>query len=344
MVPQKCLPIIVECMNNHKGLSVAFASVLVLVLLIVVIGMVLNHRDPMLLQGEVEATEIRVSGKLLGRIDSFLVSEGDDVKRGDTLVVINSPLVQARYRQADAMRQVAEEQNRKIDSGTRTQIIASSYQLWQAAKSQTELAEKTYTRVHVLFHDSVVPQQRFDEALAALETARAAERGAYEQYRLMRDGAQEEDKVSAQKMVEVAQSSVEEVAALLVDAKLTAPADGQIADIFPKRGELVAPGAPVMNLVVLKDCHAVFNIREDLLPHFRVGRRFVANIPALARDDVPFEVYYISPLGSFATWKSTKQVGSYDMRTFTVKMRPTQEVEGLRPGMAVLLEMTVTDR
>lgn len=325
--------------KNRKYLSIAFVAILAAVVLITVVGMVTAKKPPLTLQGEVEATEIRISGKLLGRVDSFLVREGDDVRQGQELVVINSPIVEAQYRKSEALHRAAKEENRKLDAGTRRQIVESSYQLWQSARSQAELAEKTYRRVLTLYRDSVVARQRYDEAEAAMRSTAAAERAAYEQYLLAMEGAQREDRVAGQSMVEVAASGVDEVAALLVDARLTAPADGQIAAIFPKRGELVAPGAPIMNLVVIDDCYVVFNVREDLMPHFRMGRHFTVSIPALGRTDVALEVYYISPLGSFATWKSTKEAGSYDMRTFEVKLRPLQPVDGLRPGMTAILRI-----
>lgn len=325
--------------NNRKSLSIAFVVLLVAVVAITLIGLFSSRKRSITLQGEVEATEIRISGKLLGRIDSFRVKEGDEVRSGDTLVVINSPIVEAQYRKSEALYHAAMEENRKIDRGTRSQVVKSAYQVWKAAKSQSDLARKTYERISLLYADSVVPRQRYDEAEAAMLSARATERSAYEQYRLASEGLQREDREASRNMVEVAASGVDEVEALLVDARLTAPADGQIVGIYPKRGELVAPGAPIMTLVTLDDSYVVFNVREDLMPHFRIGKQFAVSIPALARHDVAFVVYYISPLGSFATWKSTKEAGSYDMRTFEIKMRPTVPVDGLRPGMSALLEV-----
>ena len=328
---------------NRKFLSIAFGALRAFVVVITLIGQLTARKPPIMLQGEVEATEIRISGKLLGRVDSFLVKEGDAVRKGDTLVVINSPIVEAQYRKTEALHRATQEENRKVDRGTRRQVVESAYQVWQAAKSQAELAAKTYERIHVLYIDSVVPRQRYDEAEAAMLSARATERSTYEQYRLAAEGLQREDREASRNMVEAAASSVDEMQALLVDARLTAPAAGQIAGIYPKRGELVAPGAPIMTLVTLDDSYVVINVREDLLPHFRMGKRFTLSVPALARTDVPMTVYYISPLGSFATWKSTKQVGSYDMRTFEIRLRPDTLVEGLRPGMTVLLELKDED-
>ena len=325
--------------DNRKSLSIAFVVLLALVVLITLMGQLTARQQPLTLQGEVEATEIRISGKLLGRIDSFLVREGEAVRKGDTLVVINSPIVEAQYRKTEALHQAAMEENRKADRGTRQQIVASAYQVWQAAKSQAALAQKTFERVQVLYVDSVVPRQRYDEAEAAMLSAHATERSAYEQYRLAAEGLQREDLEASRNMVEAAASSVAEMEALLIDARLTAPADGQIVGIYPKRGELVAPGAPIMTLVTLDDSYVVFNVREDLMPHFRMGQRFTVSVPALARDDVELTIYYISPLGSFATWKSTKEVGSYDMRTFEIRLRPDTPVEGLRPGMTAIIEL-----
>jgi len=322
---------------SNKTISIAFIVVLIVTVGVSVIGMSLMSRQPMVLQGQVEATEIRISGKLPGRVDSFLVQEGDWVKAGDTLVVINSPTIEAKYRQVNALEQVAQEQNKKIDAGTRRQIIATALQLWNKTQSDLTLAQTTYQRILTLYKDSVVTSQRKDEVEAMYKAAQAAERAAYQQYQMAVDGAQSEDRAAARSLVDAARSTVDEVSALLVDSRLTAPEDGQIATIFPKRGELVAPGTPIMSLVVMSDAHVVLNIREDLMPQFKMGGTFKADIPALDKKDIEFRIYYISPLGSFATWKSTKQTGSYDMQTFEIHARPVQAVERLRPGMSAIV-------
>lgn len=326
---------------SNKTISIAFIVVLIVTVGVSVIGMSLMSRQPMVLQGQVEATEIRISGKLPGRVDSFLVQEGDWVKAGDTLVVINSPTIEAKYRQVNALEQVAQEQNKKIDAGTRRQIIATALQLWNKTQSDLTLAQTTYQRILTLYKDSVVTSQRKDEVEAMYKAAQAAERAAYQQYQMAVDGAQSEDRAAARSLVDAARSTVDEVSALLVDSRLTAPEDGQIATIFPKRGELVAPGTPIMSLVVMSDAHVVLNIREDLMPQFKMGGTFKAVIPALGKKDIEFRIYYISPLGSFATWKSTKQTGSYDLRTFEIHALPVGKVDGLRPGMSALVELTI---
>ena len=325
--------------KTKKYLAFSFVMVLVAVTIVSVIGMILLDRKPVVLQGQIEATEIRISGKLPGRIDRFLVEEGERVAAGDTLVVINSPEALAKYEQVQALEDVAVYQNQKIDDGTRRQIVESMKQLWVKAKADLKLARTTRERIESLYRDSVVTSQGKDEVEALYKAAQAGERAAYEQYQMALDGAQKQDRESARSLVNAARGVVGEVSALLQDARLVAPETGQIAAIYPKRGELVGAGTPIMSLVVLEDAHAVLNIREDLLPHFKMGETFRADVPALSQKGVVFRINYISPLGSYATWRSTKQTGSYDLRTFELHALPEPQLEGLRPGMSVLVNM-----
>lgn len=325
--------------RTKKYLITAFISVLIIVALISFLGMILLGNKPTILQGQIEATEIRISGKLPGRIDTILVKEGQNVSAGDTLVIINSPEARAKYEQVNALENVAKYQNQKIDEGTRSQIIETMFQIWSKAKSDLQLAKTTYDRILTLYKDSVVTSQRKDEVEAIYKATIANEKAAYQQYLMALDGAQKQDKESARSLVNAAKGTVNEVEALLQDAKLTAPESGQIASIYPKRGELVGAGTPIMSLVVLDDAHVVLNVREDFLPYFKIGKTFKGNVPALNKKGIIFKTNYISPLGSYATWRSTKQTGSYDLRTFELHALPTSPVEDLRPGMSVLVNL-----
>ena len=324
--------------NNHL-LSRAFVIGLVAIVGISLIGILTMSRNHVVLQGQIEATEIRISGKLPGRVDTFLVIEGQAVRRGDTLVGISSPEAWAKLQQAHAMENVAKYQNEKSDEGTRLQIIRTAEELWNTSKTDLQLAETTYKRIRALYQDSVVSAQRYDETEALYKVAKAAERASHQQYLLAKAGAQKQDKESARAMVDVAQGSVDEVQSVLRDAWLTAPMDGEIATLYAKRGELVGTGTPIMNLVVLEDCHLVLNVREDYLPYFEMGQAFVGKVPALKDKEVVFKVNYISPLGSFATWESSGMGDSYDMRTFEIHALPMERVDGLRPGMSVRVEL-----
>ena len=323
---------------NHKVLSKAFVIGLVAIVIISLIGILTMSRSRVVLQGQIEATEIRISGKLPGRVDTFLVAEGQSVKRGDTLVGISSPEAYAKLQQANAMENVAKYQNEKIDEGTRYQIIRTAEEIWNKSKTDLQLATTTYQRIQALYKDSVVSAQRYDEAEALYKVALAAERAAHQQYLLAKAGAQKQDKESARSLVDAAQGTVNEVQSVLQDAWLTAPTSGEIATIYAQCGELVGTGTPIMNLVVLEDCHVVLNVREDYLSNFRMNGTFTGKVPAIGQKEIVFQVNYISPLGSFATWKSTDN-SSYDMRTFEIHALPMESVDGLRPGMSVLVEM-----
>ena len=323
---------------DHKVLSKAFVIGLVVIVIISLIGILTMSRSRVVLQGQIEATEIRISGKLPGRVDTFLVSEGQSVKRGDTLVGISSPEAYAKLQQANAMENVAKYQNEKIDEGTRYQIIRTAEEIWNKSKTDLQLATTTYQRIQALYKDSVVSAQRYDEAEALYKVALAAERAAHQQYLLAKAGAQKQDKESARSLVDAAQGTVNEVQSVLQDAWLMAPASGEIATIYVQCGELVGTGTPIMNLVVLQDCHVVLNVREDYLSNFQINGTFIGKVPALSQKEIVFQVNYISPLGNFATWKSTDN-SSYDMRTFEIHAVPKESVDELRPGMSVLVEM-----
>lgn len=325
--------------KQQKWLAQAFGVILAVAAIVSIAGIVAMSGKPVVLQGQVEATEIRISGKLPGRIDSFYVSEGEAVRAGDTLVRINSPEATAKFRQVNALEDVAEYQNRKVDGGTRIQLVRSAEEFWNKTKSDLALAETTCRRITALWQDSVVSSQRRDEAEALRQSALAAEQMAHQQYLLALEGVQPEDRESTRALVEAARAGVEQVEALLADACLTAPDSGEIASIYPKRGELVGAGMSIMSLVILSDCHVVLNVREDYMPHFRMEECFTGRVPALGGQASSFRIYYISPLGSYATWRSTKQAGSYDMCTFEIHARPERPLPGLRPGMSVLVDL-----
>ena len=178
-------------------------------------------------------------------------------------------------------------------------------------------------------------EQKRDEAKAAYDAAVAASSAAKSQYEMARQGAQSEDKEAASAMVSAAGAGVSEVEALLEDQYLTAPCDGQIDVIFPHEGELVALGAPIMNVLKIEDKWITFNVREDLLKDLTMGKEITVTIPALDKD-VKAKIYYVRDLGSYATWHATKTTGDWDSKTFEIKARPLEAVPDLRPGMTVL--------
>ena len=324
--------------KKERSLVVGLIALIVIIVVLALIGLFLLKPEPQIIQGQAEATQVRVSGKLPGRVVEFMVEEGQHVLAGDTLVHIHSSLVEAKLSQAEAMETVAKAQNKKVDSGTRVELLNSAYDMWQQAQAGLTIAKKTYERMQSLYKKGVVSEQKRDEAEAAYKAMVATESAAKSQYEMAKAGAQAEDKAAPAAMVAAAQGSVAEVESILSDSYLTAPTDGEIFDIFPNVGELVSLGAPIMNVLKLDDMWVSFNVREDLLENLTMGAEVQAIIPALENKEVTLKVFYIRDMGSYAVWRATKVTGQYDAKTFQVKARPVEPVDNLRPGMSVLLK------
>lgn len=322
--------------KKDRALILTIVIVLFVVAGLAVFGFLTIKPAPDTVQGQGEATEIRISGKLPGRVAEIYVEEGQHVSAGDTLVKITSSLVDARMEQAQAMEHVAQAGENKVDAGTRTQIIQGAHDIWTQAQAATGITKKTYERMQNLFDKGVVSAQKRDEAKAAYDAAVAGEAAAKSQYELAKAGAQKEDKQAARSMVQAARGSVKEVKAILEDQYLTAPYDGEITVIYPNVSELVATGAPMMTLQ--RDDHwVVFNVRENLLKDIKNGSVLKVRIPALEKT-VDMKVFYIKDLGTYANWQASKATGDYDARTFQIKARPERPVENFRPGMSAIYE------
>ena len=315
-------------MTTHKGNTVNVLPALLViigVIAVVIVGSLFAFKpDTDTIQGQADVTEYRVSSKVPGRILRYYVREGDHVKTGDTLALLEAPDVTAKYDQARAAEAAGDEQKQ------------AAFEMWQKAKAGLDIAEKSYQRVKNLYDQGVMTAQKLDEVTAQRDAARATERAARAQYDMARNGAEREDKEAAAALVARARGAVSEVKSYVDETVLTALADGEVTEIFPQVGELVGTGAPIMNVAMMSDIWVSFNVREDRLGLFSVGKVIDATVPALGGRAVRLKVYAMKDLGSYAAWKATKTTGQFDMKTFEVKAAPVAPVDGLRPGMSVL--------
>lgn len=327
--------------DNKKKYSVnnmmlAFIAVLVAVGLVALAGFFLLTPPDEVIMGQAEATTIRISGKVPGRIASYRFNEGDQVKAGDTLVFLSTPEVQAKLMQVEAVKAAAEAQHAKALKGARDQEVTAAYELWQKAQAGLTIAKKSYDRVRNLYEKGVMSAQKKDEAEANYNAMVATEKAARSQYEMAKEGARKEDKAAAAALVNQASGALAEVESYVEESALVAPIDGEISERFPEVGELVGTGAPIMNIADLTDMWVSFSIREDLLSQLKVGNEVKAFVPALDNQEITLKVYYMKDMGTYAAWKATKTTGQYDAKTFEVRARPVQPVEGLRPGMSVI--------
>jgi HlyD family secretion protein len=322
-----------EFKNNNK----------IIIGLVVFVGIIamaiwfISKPKEVILQGRIESSQIFLSAKIPTRVKSFLVKEGDNVKKGDKIAVLESPEIEAKIMQAQAGKDAAEAQETKANNGAREEEIIAAKSMYEKASAGAELAEKTYQRMNNLFVDGVVSEQKRDEAKAKKEAVLKDKQAAYSQYQLAVKGARYEDKEAASAMVKKAEGAVAEINSYAKERFIISPIDGEVQNFLPEKGELVPAGYPVVNLVELKDAYVVLNVKEDQLANFKKGSRFAGDIPALKLKNIVFKIFFISPLGDFATWNSTKASGDFDIRTFEVRAMPLKKTSDIRPGMSVLV-------
>lgn len=327
--------------KQNKELRVGLMGLIAVVILVFIIGLYVYKPEPVILQGEAVASEVRISGKVPGRIKEFKGEEGSSVQAGDTLVIIDSPELDAKLDQATSAEDAALAQNKKANKGARKELILGAFEMWQKSLVGVDITKKSFDRVQKLYDKAVVPAQKRDEVEAQYKAALATANAAKSQYDMAKNGAEAEDKEAALALVNRAKGAVKEVESYLRETTLTSPIDGEISEIYPKRGELLGTGAPIMSIVDMNDIWFSFNVREDLLGSMKLGSTFKVKIPALNNHEVEVKISYIKALASYATWKATKTSGQFDVKTFEVRARPTQKIADLRPGMTALVEKSI---
>jgi HlyD family secretion protein len=323
--------------SQHNNILLAVAGFIGVVIIVALIGFLALDRDPNVIQGQVEVTEYRVSSKVPGRILEIRVKEGDYVKVGDTLAILDAPEVRAKMEQARSAESAAAALELKAQNGARKEQIQGAFSVLQQAKAGYEIAEKSYQRIQRLYDEGVVSAQKRDEVYANYKAMEAQMKAAQSQYDMAVNGARMEDKLAAAAQVGRARGAVNEVNSYIHETVQTAQMEGEVSDIYPKVGELVGTGSPIMSISVMDDMWGTFNVREDQLNGMQVGSEFSAFVPAFNKD-VKMKVYYLKDQGSYAVWKATKANGQYDLKTFEVKARPTEKLEGLRPGMSLVIK------
>ena len=323
--------------TQHNNILLAIIGFSAVVAVVALIGFFAIGRDPELIQGQVEVSEYRVSSKVPGRILEIRVKEGDYVKVGDTLAIHDAPEVRAKMEQARSAENAAAAQEEMARNGARQEQIQGAFQLMQQAKAGLEIAEKSYQRIQRLFDEGVMSAQKRDEVYANYKAMEAQYKAAESQYEMAKNGARYEDKKAAAALVGRAKGAVNEVNSYIHETVQIAQMEGEVTDIYPKVGELVGTGSPIMTIAVMSDLWGTFNVREDQLNGLEIGKTFTAFVPAFNKN-VEMKVYYMKDQGSFAVWKATKANGQYDLKTFEVKARPTEKFDGLRPGMSLIVK------
>lgn len=324
--------------KNLNVILVSTSIIIAVIAVIIIVGLCIPEPEE-IIQGQAETSDYRVSSKIPARILEIKVSEGDQVAKGDTLVILEAPDIAAKLAQAQAAFDAAQAIEKKTRTGARQEQIQAAYEMWQKAIAGREVAEKTYNRINRLVEKGVMAEQKRDEALANFRAMTASEKAAKSQYDMAVNGSRNEDINTASAQVSRARGAISEVSSYLDETVLTASADGVVTEIFPEIGELVGSGAPIMNVARVDDVWFTFNVREDLLPGLSVGNEVTVYVPAYDKD-VKVTITRIKEVGTFATWKATKALDKYDLKTFEVQAYPADptELTGLRGGMSAIMK------
>ena len=290
--------------------------------------------EPLLVQGEVDATRLDIAARVDGRVADIPVTRGQDVASGAVLVKIDNPETIAKNEQALAAKVVAEAQLANINAGTRAEVIAARKAALERAQASLILAQKTYERVRQLAEHGNAPQARLDQATDSLhESERGVDqaRSAYEQ---AVNGYTKEEREIAAANVQKAIADIKAVQSIVDQMVVYAPVASQVYKRNVEPGEYVSPGVPLVTLIDLGDMWVHFDLREDLVRTLKIGDRFGVRIPALGDRRITVEVKLIATKGEYASWRATRATGDFDLRTFSIRAYPVEKVPGLRPGMS----------
>lgn len=318
----------------HNKVLLTAVILLSLTLAAIVVGLCLPEHKPTI-QGQLETTDYRVATKVPSRVVRLCVKEGDRVRKGDTIVILSAPEVNALESGAKATHEVSIANDNLVKEGTRKELIRSSYDRWQQAVAQAGIREKTYRRMQSLFTQGVVAEQRRDEAKAAFDAAVAAAAALRQQYDMAVDGARKEEKAASAAATHNAAAKVQEVKALLDETVLTAPNDGVVTEVFVEPGEIVGTGAPIIN-VETDEAWFSFYVTEDKLQSFDYGSIVKVYRPA-SGDTVDAKITRINNAGDFAAWKATRALEGLDLKVFDIRATPVRELKSPHGGESAVL-------
>ena len=294
--------------------------------------------QPLLVQGEVDATRFDIAARVDGRVGEIPVERGQDVAAGAVLVKIDNPETIAKHKQAVAAKLVAEAQLANINAGTRAEVIAARKAALERAQASVVLAQKTYDRVSQLAEHGNAPQARLDQATDSLHESQRAVDQAQSAYEQAVNGYTKEEHEIAVANVQKAVTDIEAVQSIIDQMVVYAPVASQVYKRNVESGEYISPGVPLVTLIDLNDLWVHFDLREDLVRTLKLGDRFEVRIPALSDRRINVEVKLIATKGEYASWRATRATGDFDLRTFSIRAYPVENVPELRPGMSAYVD------
>jgi len=323
-------------MKNKKQILILLVPIIIVIIGIAILYFLKpDKNNQRVFIGLFSTTEIKVASEIPGRIDSIFVHLGEKVKKGQLLATINSDILDAKVQQAQGMYSAAKSVSEKANYGARKQQVQAANDKYEMAKSQYVFAESSYKRAYNMFKDSLISTQKMDEVTFKRDAAKKQMEAAKSIYNMASEGARIEDKKAAKGQLSAVAGKVKEVEAFYRELKILAPVNGEVSAKLAEQSEVMPAGYPIFTIQKLEDIHAILNIREDYLNHFKIGTEIKGTLPAFENKTHTFKVTYIAPMANFADWIPTADKGRLDMKTFEIHLTPIDNIENLRPGMSV---------
>jgi len=322
-------------MKNIKKYLILSIPLLILIIAIVFLIMRTEKPEDTYMTGIIEMTQVDVSSKVAGRIDSISVKEGEKVTKGQTIATIRSNELQAKLDQTKSIMEGAYQKLQMAINGARPEEKEMAEKLYMQAIHQYDLAEVTYKRIMKMYNDSLISAQEKDQTEFQYKSAREQMEQAKAKYELVLKGTRQEEILMADANLRQAENAYKEVQAYTQELTIISPISGELSKKIINAGEIVSAGYPVFTVLDLEDVWVVLQVREDQMQGFKKDSVFKGKVPGLGNKEFEFYVSYISAMGDFATWKPTNIKGEFDLKTFEIRLKPKNKIDGLRRGMTV---------
>ena len=284
------------------------------------------------LSGNVEITEINTGFKFSGRIRELLAEEGQTVKKGDKMAVLDSAELEGLVIQSRAALNEALTKHTELKSGARLQEIEQAKANVSYAEAELVKSKKDYERSEALFQKEVIAAQQMDAVKRTYDVALSRHRNALETLSLVKEGPRKESIKAAEERVQQAKAALGVSEERLKDTVLFAPVSGVIMRKNMEPGETVAPGAPVYTIGDLENPWIRVYVKEDKLGLVKLGQK-----AGITTDSYPGKKYegvitYISSEAEF----TPKNVQTQEERVklvFGIKVSAKNGNGELKPGM-----------
>jgi HlyD family secretion protein len=294
-----------------------------------------TNQPSSIIQGTVEAPEIRISAKIPGRVADIYVHEGQKVAKGDLIFSLESPELEAKRAQAQALIDAKTALSERAQRGARSEEVQIAKDNLARARTGEELAKKSLQRIQNLYNDGLIPAQDLDEAQAKATAAKFARQAAEQQNEMAQNGTERELIDAAHSDLQAAEGVLAEVEAALAETQIHAQRSGIVTDVLIHAGEISPAGFPVVTLVDMDRAYVRFHVLEDQLSQFKQDETVNVLLPGLDKN-ASLTISDVSVMGDYANWRASTP-GEYDLRTFEIQARPAQPQADWRVGLTAVI-------